>query len=977
MQICDNDGKLLTDEERKEFLVELFNKNNTDDEDLFDYQQTDESSDDEDSSDEDDINMFNNNNERFIYYIDNVRAWSHIQKIRYNELNEFNFSKNGLFEVLGIYKHNRLYFDIDDITTIIEYDEFISWCDSLKCVFGPYAIGGYTNDINFHNKYGFKYIQTAKKVLSFHIVYYTTKLSNINLIEIFTSKINNEHIYQFNKHIDTAVYKLNHKQLMRHILSNKKTSYNEILNNTNGNIITNNSIYDLCVTPRGTEYLVHRDDAIKVFKPNKELLELRKQQVHKTNKQYINADNEQYIDNIKLITDINALSDILAHVDPNHENIWYIIPIVSHSPFYEDDLYSVLYDWYSSRVHKTPESFRLYHYEYTESNKWFNTLIKNLINDDNIKNELKTKYIIYKQKIYNEDKQKIYNEDKQKININYGTNQTTTQLKYLNFETLTELIEYLRYVVGYHDDRYIIRTNEIINNISYITLKEYSYEKAKKTLSSYIFEFNVKDDNDTIKQKKYNCWNIIKDNWRLFEYDDINYGRPNNEPNVINMFSGFVKPLYNEKYKESLDKFLQHIKTVICLNNDIMFDYFIKWYAMIYQKQFIKTGSVMIIQGQQGCGKSTVIEVISAMFKEYGFHEVSGMDKIFGRFNSILLNKVYININEAPSYDEKKAYINNLKSIVTCPDIAIERKGMDIIQTQSFVNFTISTNEHDPLQDEFGSRRLIYFKCDNKYVGDNDYFNNLRKNIYNDDNSVNVEFVQMLCDYFNNIDITGFNPEKLIMDINNNITNDNNYILFKQYNQAHPICKYIIKHYKEFSTGVLFDNIELEGKQSQKIKMLLNQYCQCVKMTSDQYNYIIKNHSLYMDNVVDPEFINYDSDNISTMKKRNYYILNDNLFEFKNVFLYGVKYEYNIDYDFTWLSETKELLTEYKPCNNNCKIYFDNIQQQLEHRATGDIVQLTIPNGMPTILFHDYIAQYVKSARRMINGVRTRCYIVL
>ena len=78
----------------------------------------------------------------------------------------------------------RLYFDVDEIEDETQYKELIAWLDSLTDVFGPYSIGGYTNDENFADEHGFRFIEGDSHFLSAHIIYYTTMLGTEDLLEI-------------------------------------------------------------------------------------------------------------------------------------------------------------------------------------------------------------------------------------------------------------------------------------------------------------------------------------------------------------------------------------------------------------------------------------------------------------------------------------------------------------------------------------------------------------------------------------------------------------------------------------------------------------------------------------------------------------------------------------------------------------------------------------------------------------------------
>ena len=67
----------------------------------------------------------------------------------------------------------------------------------------------------------------------------------------------------------------------------------------------------------------------------------------------------------------------------------------------------------------------------------------------------------------------------------------------------------------------------------------------------------------------------------------------------------------------------------------------------------MKNGTMMIIHGAQGSGKSIVLELFCELLGKYALANVDDLDKVFGKFNSLLSNHLLININEPPEADDK------------------------------------------------------------------------------------------------------------------------------------------------------------------------------------------------------------------------------------------------------------------------------------------------------------------------------------
>jgi hypothetical protein len=149
------------------------------------------------------------------------------------------------------------------------------------------------------------------------------------------------------------------------------------------------------------------------------------------------------------------------------------------------------------------------------------------------------------------------------------------------------------------------------------------------------------------------------------------------------------------------------------------------WWANIFQNITVKNGTMPIIHGSQGSGKSFPIEVFAALFGTYALPNVDDLDKVFGKFNGLNVGHFIIIINEPPEYDEKFQFKGKMKSKLTQKNIVCEPKCINQFNAISWANYCLTTNNPNPVQEEKGDRRLIYFPTNNKYCGDEDYFEKL------------------------------------------------------------------------------------------------------------------------------------------------------------------------------------------------------------------------------------------------------------
>ena len=173
------------------------------------------------------------------------------KNITHEGVDNYDFEHNNFIEIIDKAEYIRPYFDFDEIETTKDYDNVITWLNSLKDVFGEYAIGGYTKLEEFTH-YGFKFIKDAHHILSFHVVFYEAKIKSSWLIEIMKCK-DKKYIHKnINEFCDPNVYKLGTRQLMRHPLSNKYYGRNHKDNTTTaGSLLNYTKPSNLILTPNG------------------------------------------------------------------------------------------------------------------------------------------------------------------------------------------------------------------------------------------------------------------------------------------------------------------------------------------------------------------------------------------------------------------------------------------------------------------------------------------------------------------------------------------------------------------------------------------------------------------------------------------------------------------------------------------------------------------------------------------------------
>jgi hypothetical protein len=239
----------------------------------------------------------------------------------------------------------------------------------------------------------------------------------------------------------------------------------------------------------------------------------------------------------------------------------------------------------------------------------------------------------------------------------------------------------------------------------------------------------------------------MKNNPIMKCYDDIGI-YPNRTicpSNIFNMWKPFDMELV-EEYENKPDQLaviLNHIK-ILCGNDEIVTDYFIKWIAQMIQYPEVKSICPTLIS-KEGSGKGTLLLLIEKMigFNKY-FETTNPMRDIWGDFNGRMANTFLINLNEMSKKDTLECQ-GRIKGLITDGKLTINNKGMNQYQIQSYHRFIVTTNNEDPITTKSDDRRNLIIRTSDELKGNDEYFKKMNEMI----NDINV--VKTFYEYLKNI----------------------------------------------------------------------------------------------------------------------------------------------------------------------------------------------------------------------------------
>jgi len=229
--------------------------------------------------------------------------------------------------------------------------------------------------------------------------------------------------------------------------------------------------------------------------------------------------------------------------------------------------------------------------------------------------------------------------------------------------------------------------------------------------------------------------------------EDITY-KPGSEQIIykgkIRQWNTWIRP--NTPVTEgSADTFLNHVEYIFD-NEDVSINYFLDWLAFIVQFPGEKIMSAILLQGNQGIGKSYFSYVFSGLVGKENIVMIEN-EHLKSDFNEWVLGAQIVVVEEIRSLDIRQIS-NKLKSLITQPDLLVNKKYAPIFEIENCMNFLLLTNYENSLLIDRDDRR--YFVHYSKAIKKNaTYYNKLWK--WTDKN------IGCILNYLLNRDLSNFN----------------------------------------------------------------------------------------------------------------------------------------------------------------------------------------------------------------------------
>lgn len=173
-------------------------------------------------------------------------------------------------------------------------------------------------------------------------------------------------------------------------------------------------------------------------------------------------------------------------------------------------------------------------------------------------------------------------------------------------------------------------------------------------------------------------------------------------------------PITTAARQGDVSPFLNHVAKLIPDTRDQLI--LLSYMAAVVQYPGVKFQWAPLVQGLEGNGKTLLVTALQHCVGSRYSHLPNAND-ISNKFNSWLLGKLFIGIEEIYTVDRKEA-IETLKPLITNSRVEIQAKGSDQITGDNRANFMLTSNHQDAIRKTELDRRYCIFFTAQQQPGD-------------------------------------------------------------------------------------------------------------------------------------------------------------------------------------------------------------------------------------------------------------------
>jgi hypothetical protein len=256
--------------------------------------------------------------------------------------------------------------------------------------------------------------------------------------------------------------------------------------------------------------------------------------------------------------------------------------------------------------------------------------------------------------------------------------------------------------------------------------KELGFHRKAKVGDLMQFKFQnsyIERDDDGNQMLISRPVNIIKAflAWRDHRhYDDVGLYFGKGTADQYDIWEGYAV----EPHSGDWSMLRYHMETVLCQNDPVKLDYLLDLLASWIQRPDEKYGVALVLIGDKGTGKNAFFDFLATLYNPAQVLCDSNPDTFFGNFNSMLMGKVLVGLDEV-GFGGDHTTGRKLKTLVTQPSIVINRKGVPALDTHNHTHLIFMSNEKWAVQTSRDERRFFVLQMSNIHQQETAYFDRL------------------------------------------------------------------------------------------------------------------------------------------------------------------------------------------------------------------------------------------------------------
>lgn len=192
-----------------------------------------------------------------------------------------------------------------------------------------------------------------------------------------------------------------------------------------------------------------------------------------------------------------------------------------------------------------------------------------------------------------------------------------------------------------------------------------------------------------------------------------------------NLFRGWgVEPKSGD-----CSRILDHIKLILCRGNMEAYEFFLDYYAHMFQRPWEIPRSAIVVKGEEGAGKDTWAKYLMKIISRYS-PKITGQDQFFSNYNGFLKNALFVNLQEA--FVGSQQQNEKLKQYITEDEIKVESKYQNAYDTPNYMRLYITSNNFRVVHASESARRFLVLNSSDEYVSTGDPIKDRRNQRYFD-----------------------------------------------------------------------------------------------------------------------------------------------------------------------------------------------------------------------------------------------------